>query len=901
MTVAILLATCLPGQLQTASYAGDETLPKRRISVEWNSDRPKGQVLVTDGSLLEITIARGKGTLQGGNRFAAAQDGPFRLDLKIAGTETRYGKGSTIVNLDTAKNPFSFFLRDVDRQYPIYMPAYSVAVTAAEDSRSYPEIEKAIRARGLRKHLQHIQGEPEESYETAAKATREVKVETWLGLSRDMRLFVIDPRLERVQPKFAGSPVLLPETNNKPAQCSFMMGRGWGVVDAISRRLEDGVLPILHGTVVDDDVTYELTALATLEKSVLSAQTLRGTHVLVADGHGAGHTFTKQQQARFASLLPAELNREEEVVLAMQIAAVNKAAVPRYAFFKSPVPSGISTLDGSAGLRVYQSGRVCSVMRLNGQPLRQEEVAIKLMPGETANFEVYIPHQPISRQRALSLAATNFRQRHEQCRAFWRAKLDSAAHISLPDPPLNTMIQAGLLAMDLILYGLEPNGTLEPAIGVYNAIGVYSDKTMQYMDSIGWHDVARRALTYFLEKQREDGFIQNFATYMAETGAALAAMGEHYRYTRDDRWVTQIAPKLVKSCEFIRRWRQRNQREELRGKGHGLIEGQTADPVDPYHSFLLNGYAYLGLSRVAQMLAAQDPAESAKWQKEAAALKRDIRAALLEVMGRSPVVPLGDGSWCPTVPPWAESRGPLLLYVDGERWFSHLAFSTRDSLLGPLYLVVTEVLEPRELATTFLLDFHNELMTKRNVAFSQPYLSRHSLIHLLRGEEKAFLKAHYNLLASIADRETYTWTEHFFGASPHSVDGVNWFLMDTRSMLYLEKGETLELLPGVPRRYLETGQRIDLKKVVSYFGPFSLHVESHLDSGRIQATVEFLTERRPRRIDLRLPHPQGRKAAWAKGGTYDPRTERVLIEPFNGRAEVTLGFQPATGRESLHH
>jgi hypothetical protein len=47
---------------------------------------------------------------------------------------------------------------------------------------------------------------------------------------------------------------------------------------------------------------------------------------------------------------------------------------------------------------------------------------------------------------------------------------------------------------------------------------------------------------YFLDKQHDDGFIQNFGGYMLETGAALWSMGEHYRYTRDEAWVRQISP-----------------------------------------------------------------------------------------------------------------------------------------------------------------------------------------------------------------------------------------------------------------------------------------------------------------------------------------------------------------------
>ncbi len=433
----------------------------------------------------------GKGKLEGENRFAAVQDGPFRLELRMMAPEIRYGNGAPIVTVAASKNPFSFFLHDVDRRYPIYIPSYGVVVTTADDTRSYEEIEHAIRARGLLTNLQHIQNEPEESYEAAARGTRSLKVETWLGVSRDMRLFKIDKRLEDIQPTFTGqTPVTLPETNNEPYRFSMQIGRGWGVVDVLSRRLEDGVLPILHGTIVDDDITYQLTAFAALEKNVLSARTLRGTHFLVADAYSAGSRLTSKQQAEMKSLLPTEMNRDEEIVLYIRIEATNKAAVPRYAFFRTPVPTGTSTLDAAKGLRVYKSGRVAAILKLNGKPLRQEEVAILLAPAETVRFDVFIPHRPISRKRAMRLAATDFRQRHQKCRAFWKAKLDAGARISLPDPPLNAMIQAGMLQMDLIMYGREPDGPLMPAIGIYSAVGVYSDKTIEFMDSMGRHDIA---------------------------------------------------------------------------------------------------------------------------------------------------------------------------------------------------------------------------------------------------------------------------------------------------------------------------------------------------------------------------------------------------------------------------
>ncbi len=531
-----------------------------------------------------------------------------------------------------------------------------------------------------------------------------------------------------------------------------------------------------------------------------------------------------------------------------------------------------------------------AVSSLNGLPLPQEEIAVLLAPGERATFEMLLPHRPISPARAERLARLDFDARLEECRRFWLGKLAGGARLELPEPRIDEMARAGLLHLDLVTYGLEPGGPLAATIGVYCPIGSESAPIIQFFDAMGWHDTARRSLQYFLDKQHADGFIQNFGGYMLETGAALWTMGEHYRYTRDDAWARQVAPNVLKACDFLLRWRERNQREELRGKGYGLIEGKVGDPEDPFRQFMLNGYATLGLARAAEMLAGIDRAQSERLAAEARAWKADIRAALFEAQARSPAVPLGDGTWCPTVPPWAEARGPVSLQADGGSWFTHGAFTCRDSLAGPLYLVFQEVVEPREPIAGRMLDFHSELFCVRNVALSQPYYSRHPEAHLRRGEVKAFLKAYYNLVAGLADRETYSFWEHYFGASPHKTHEEGWFLMQTRWMLCQEDGATLRLLPGIPRAWLEDGQVVDLRNMASYFGPLSLRVESHLADRRITARVTCQADRRPSVVTLRLPHPQGRAASAVTGGRYDPETETVTIEPFHGVAQVDMTF-----------
>ena len=72
---------------------------------------------------------------------------------------------------------------------------------------------------------------------------------TWLGLSRNMRIFALGERLEWIEPRFHYFQALLPENDRRPFRYEFVMGRGWGPSDNLERSLEERTLPILHGQV----------------------------------------------------------------------------------------------------------------------------------------------------------------------------------------------------------------------------------------------------------------------------------------------------------------------------------------------------------------------------------------------------------------------------------------------------------------------------------------------------------------------------------------------------------------------------------------------------------------------------------------------------------------------------
>ena len=870
---------------------------RQKINIEWNNGKPSGAITILNGHLMNIKIINGRGKTIG-NRFEFTSPGSARIAIEIDSAQITPGPGSTLISVKTTNAPFSFFLRDVNKNTPIYIPDYSVVVLEETDSRSFSEVQFNILSRKLQTKLQKIESEPEESFASAAKRNLNQTVPTWLGISRDFRIFEVVENMPNnplptnvITPRFSSKPLYLSGIGKPAVSYNYILGRGVGVEINTTRRLEDGILPILHSTQIDDDIEYYSTSFVSLEHSTLNGQSLNGTNYLVADKYTNGHVLSQQQEESLKLKLKEAFNPSEETVFYFKSEVTNKGTVPRYAWFKTiHWAQKPYIFDQNTGISSYTFDSVFCVSKLNGNPLPNEEVAILLQPGEKAAFEFFLPHAPISHERALTLSAQSFDKKLSECKTFWQTKLKKAAQIHVPEKRIEEMIQAGLLHLDLITFGNEPDGDLAPNVGYYGPIGTESAPITQFYNTMGWNDVAKRTLAYFLDKQHENGSIQNYQSYTGETGAVLWSLGEYFRYTHDKEWIEKIKPIVLKSCDYLLKWRADNKIEKLRGKGYGMIAGKVADPEDNFHQFMLNGYAYMGLSRVAEMLADIDSEQSNRLRKEAEAWKEDIRESFFNVMALSPVVPLGDGTWSPTAPPWAEAIGPRALYVKNEKFFSHGTFTVPDVLLGPLYLVFCEVLGVNEQASKMMLNYHSELFYQNNAVLSQPYYSRHNWVQAKLGLVKPFLKTYYNTFSALADRETYSFWEHFIHGSPHKTHEEAWFLMETRWMLYLEDGSTLRLLNTIPRKWLEDGKIIELNDVQSYFGPLTVKVNSSISKGYIEADIQCNSDRKPREVTIRLPHPNGNKAVKVSEGEYDSSTETVTLKSFNGNAHVRIEY-----------
>jgi hypothetical protein len=817
------------------------------------------------------------------------------------------GANESTITIRSDVNPFTFKVRDVNRDYPIYIPKYNVIVTTGNDDRLFPEIRKSIVDKGLQTITEQMESAKEENFEDAVKGTLGEPCPTWLGITRDMRIFELGfqgmPTYDNLfnEPWHYIKPLKssMPNNNKNPGskgvlRYNYMIGRGISCSNKLERSLENDFLPILNARLEDGGILYSAKYFVTLEKSVLKKETIRGTHYLVSDSFSSCHLFTPEQEKEKDSLFDSEMDTNEETVLYFNITARNTSAVPAYAWVVIPQPIGPSLIryDNKTGFVTVEDGFVCLIATMDGHPVEQVETAVLVPPGEQIEFQFMIPHDAISPERANHLRKHPFKTRLHECIAFWESKADEAMQVSLPEKRIENMMKAGFHHLDLLCFGKEPDGPIAPNVGFYCPIGTESSPIIQYMDSIGCTGYAQRALDYFYAKQQDTGFMQNFGFqggYMGETGAVLWTSYLHTLYSNDTGWIREKEDKIVRACDFLIQWARNNMRDNLIGRGYGMVDGKVADPEDPYHAYMLNAYALAGLSGAVKMLETIRSSDTDRIRKATGELKKNILTAIDQSMADAPVVPLGDGSWCPAISPWPEHRGPLCLTTDGGGPnMCGGSIHVRDSIIGAIHLLSLGVIDIKSVYADFILDSFSQLYGERHTAGGQPNYSQHSFVNLRRGERKAFIKEFYNSFAGLADPQTYTFWENFMLVSFHKTHEEGWFLMKCRNMLYTEEineecGNSLTLMPGVPNAWLVSGKPISISKAHTFFGELSFRVE-HMDCCRkLTVSVHLKTKGAnfPKLV-VRIPLEKNMKIESVSKGRVIHDSSDIAIDDFSG-------------------
>lgn len=776
---------------------------------------------------------------ESGSSFVICDEGGEGAYQSYIEVRTEDGKG------------FTFKPRDVFCGETIFSSCLKIAITGDRPPHDYQSIKRRVAARKFETQVCREEQSEEATLRQAERLCGR-KCPTFLTVPGNARLFEVGFRGFPIEEKqhMELYDYIIPRINWD--RCDFgegaervvyryLLGRGMGCRTRLRRSLYRKILPILKAELADGGVVYSAEYFVdTLHENI---DENKGTHYLEADFHSAAHVLTHEQEAERRCI--AKESEEEMPFLRMQITVKNVCDVAKYAFIRLPQINTPVMAESNTLPQKFENGRgiFCEKVYMmafsDGCVAENQEVAYLLPPQGKKTVDILLFFVPVSAEMA-EKAVADFQKRKVKAAKVWQKMLGSLKNWHLPEKKIDQAIKAGFLQLRASCFGEKDSDVIAPCIGVYSPIATESISVVEVLSSFGAADFAKKCVNYFYRKQHGDGFIQNMVNYMAETGGTLYLTGRIYRETRDKQWLEALRKNICAAVTYIERWIQRNQEERHGGKG--MLDGQVADPKDPYRAYSLNALACAGLREAAELLhVLSDPLEKTA-RLLAENLQDSIKRAYSESEIRAVLVPLENGEWVPLLAPWAEDRSGCCLHLNGGSAVTHASAVLKDSLLSGGLVFVLGLLPATGKQADDFVYLQTDMFSDCLTDFSQPYYNVVPYLNLYRGERNSFLREYYTAFSTMSDRETYSFWEHYFLATPHKTSEQAAFLLRSRMMLYYERSDFLYFLSGVPRNWLLPGKRIYLENAVCAFGNFSLEIRSLQDSFSVEISCRWFTE-----------------------------------------------------------
>ncbi len=514
-------------------------------------------------------------------------------------------------------------------------------------------------------------------------------------------------------------------------------------------------------------------------------------------------------------------------------------------------PEGLSVIEriGLEGTTVTVDGRVALLLprapqRSAGSTFRGNDSALMITSGEagtsfpaglrceagmaqgaflfplahTATLRVAVPLVPERRTRRRGVARRRVRRAPALPEALpttgqvargWEAQTRRGMRLELPDPRLAEAVDANRRFLLLLHDGDE----ITPGPATYHRFW-FRDAAylLGALDRYGFHAESAEVLASYPERQHGDGFFFSQRQEWDANGAALHALAEHWRLTRDRDLIEPMVGAIAKGVHWTdkkRRSKRRRSDPALRGLHPA---GISAEHLGPFDYFYWDDFWSLrGLLDGAELLDAIDqPDAAADARRFADGLRADLESSLeltAERLGTR-AVPAGPrrrldsgaiGSLAACV--------PLGLYAPDHPAMAATAEVIRERNMwgDPFYQAIN----------------HTGLGTYLTLQLG--------LVELAAGDPRAL-----DRLAWMVDAATPTWTWpeaiHPRLAGGCMGDGHHgWaaaeFLTFVRHLLVREAGDGLALCTLVPPTWL--GQGIEVHDAPTHHGLLSFAVRWH--------------------------------------------------------------------------
>ncbi len=550
-------------------------------------------------------------------------------------------------------------------------------------------------------------------------------------------------------------------------------------------------------------------------------------------------------------------------------------------------------LDPPAGTK-FAAGQLADA---HGQPVVWADRAWKweraglharLRPGVTATLA--IATKPLA-AGAFTFDEKSYAHHRALTVQTWKEIVGHAMQVDVPEPRVNhawrnLLVQNFMLRNgDRLLYSA---GNQYQAL--YEAEG--SDAVLAML-SWGYEDEAKRMFVPLLD------FLRRGLEYH-QAGLKLHDVVRCWWQTRDAGWVKAMRPRWEKELKRLL---------DNRTGPEGLLpkERYCGDIATPIYSLSVESKAWRALHDLPPVLRALGDEALAT---RVARAEADVKAKVLDAIHRS----LRRETTPPFIPNALLADEHLHDPITATRIGSYWNLVINYTIGGRLFPAGSdeETWIPRYLETHGGLCMGMVRAGGTAHAFwtgseriNPLYGTRYVVDALRRDDVERALVSFYGMLAQGFTRDTFVAGEgctlapvddggRFFYCPPNSAGNAH-FLTMLRNLLVQDldldddgEPETLRLLFGTSRRWLEDGKRIVVEHAPTAFGLVSVRAESHLTDGNVTATADLPSRNAPRRILLRARVPEGWRVTSAHLGSEALRVDDRGTVDLSGRSGTVV-------------
>jgi hypothetical protein len=428
-----------------------------------------------------------------------------------------------------------------------------------------------------------------------------------------------------------------------------------------------------------------------------------------------------------------------------------------------------------------------------------------------------------------------------RARKYWKSqRVIPEGRIVIPDSALQGILDVNIRTMYQAADMVDGAPVFQPGPTVYRGLFLYDLLLMgEPLLALGDTASARKFIEGTFHYQQQDGRLRVLtpANSFLETPVFVHAMGRYARLSQNKRWMEIEWPRMVSAVNWIRNVRRETMRDTA-APGYGLfppgfVDGGLAGSVPDFSTATF------------ALMALETAAGTARWlghlkeEKEWRWLFDDLLAAYTHAARRSQrhdrfgtmYIPVAVGDTSTSAPPQRGQYGLLGALRYAKYFSSHNAFL--DSIAAGNLTMLDSTL--------------SEGMIRDAGWTSDAVWSWLGLAHASalssRGEGGRAATMVYDVANHSGRFGTWVEEQQIRGKGTRSTgDGSDaetsaCLVGAIRDLLYFERGDTLEILPGVPDSWFRPGAHIAIHDVPTEWGRLTLDALSSRSGVRIRVSL----------------------------------------------------------------